>query len=85
MPSPGMEIKFQLNEEYCYFLKRSQRIFEPGLNGFLGVAESELLQGDLFHETVKWKNGKLEDVKNQVVSLKFTLKNASFYSYWFDK
>jgi len=62
------------------------------LNGELGVevldehhtvlAVSAPVTGDLLRGKVDWRQGNLVDLKGQTVSLRFTLRNAKFYSYW---
>ena len=46
------------------------------------VAQSEALTGDLPGERVKWLDGDLADLQDQTASLRFTLRNGQFYSYW---
>ncbi len=46
------------------------------------VAKSEPLTGDLLREPVKWVEGDIAGMKAQNVSLRFTLRNGQFYSYW---
>lgn len=48
-------------------------------------AASEHITCDQTREEVKWRNGTLKDLKGKTITLKFTLKNASFYSYWFEE
>ena len=48
------------------------------------VAKSELLTGDLLRGPVKWAEGDIADLKGQTASLRFTLRNAQFYSYWLE-
>ena len=48
------------------------------------AASSEPMSGDIPQGEVKWKKGNPESLKNYGVSLRFTLKNASFYSYWIE-
>ena len=48
-------------------------------------ARSAPLQGDQPRGEVRWQKGKLADLQGQVVSLRFLLRNAAFYSYWFDE
>ena len=62
------------------------------LNGWIQVdildidgkitASSERMSGDIPLGEINWKKGNLGSLKNQAVSLRFKLKNASFYSYW---
>lgn len=47
------------------------------------MAKSTLLKGDLLQDKVNWKQGGLKSLKGKIVSLRFTLYNAEFYSYWF--
>ncbi|MBI1927557.1 hypothetical protein HYR99_25355 [Candidatus Poribacteria bacterium] len=49
------------------------------------LAASVPLTGDLPCGPVDWQRGNLADFKGRVVSLRFTLRNASFYSYWMEK
>ena len=46
------------------------------------LARSEPLQGDLIGTLVNWNHGDLENLKDQSTRLRFTLRNAQFYSYW---
>ena len=47
------------------------------------LAVSDPMQGDLLNGEVKWRNGGIAELKGQTVRLRFTLRGASFYSYWF--
>ena len=48
------------------------------------VAQSVPLSGDLLREPVKWAEGNIADLKDQTASLRFTLRNGQFYSYWLE-
>jgi len=48
------------------------------------LAESVPVTGDLLRGEVVWQQGKLASIQEQIVSLRFTLRNASFYSYWLE-
>ena len=48
------------------------------------VAQSEPLFGDLLREPVKWSEGDIAKLKGQTASLRFTLRNGQFYSYWLE-
>jgi hypothetical protein len=48
------------------------------------VAKSEPLTGDLLREPVKWSEGDMAELNGQHASLRFTLRNAQFYSYWIE-
>ena len=48
------------------------------------VAKSKPLAGDLLREPVRWVKGDIADLKGQIASLRFTLRNAQFYSYWLE-
>ena len=48
------------------------------------VAQSEPMSGDLLREPVNWAAGNFTDLKGQTASLRFTLSNAQFYSYWLE-
>ena len=48
------------------------------------VAQSEPLSGDLPREQVQWADGDIAQMKDQIVSLRFALSNAQFYSYWLE-
>jgi len=48
------------------------------------VAASEPLLADYPCVEVKWKQGSLANAKGQSVSLRFTLRNAHFYSFWLE-
>jgi len=47
-----------------------------------GVATSAPLKGDHRRAEVEWQAGDISDHHGKVVSLRFTLRNAQFYSYW---
>jgi len=42
------------------------------------------LSGDLPREQVQWADGDIAQMKDQIVSLRFALSNAQFYSYWLE-
>jgi len=46
------------------------------------LAVSKPMKGDLPRGETKWRKGDLGRLKGQTVSLRFTLRNASLYSYW---
>jgi hypothetical protein len=48
------------------------------------VAVSAHLAGDLPREKVKWEDGSIEALEGQQVALKFSLRDASLYSYWLE-
>jgi hypothetical protein len=48
------------------------------------VAQSEPLSGDLLRKQVKWAEGNIAGMKAQTVSLRFTLRDGQFYSYWLE-
>ena len=48
------------------------------------VAKSKPLTGDLLREPVKWAKGDIAGLKDQTASLRFTLRNGQFYSYWLE-
>jgi hypothetical protein len=48
------------------------------------LAQSQKIYGDEPCLEVQWQAGNLAAMKNQVVRLKFTMKNTRFYSFWFD-
>lgn len=45
-------------------------------------ATSAALEGDRTSGEISWKEGSFADLKGKTVSLRFRLRNASFYSYW---
>ncbi|MBI5093513.1 MAG: hypothetical protein HZB26_13860 [Candidatus Hydrogenedentes bacterium] len=47
------------------------------------VAVSAPLKGDQLRGALRWQSGDIADVKGRVVSIRFKLRNAAFYSYWF--
>ena len=47
------------------------------------VAVSEEVNGELARKEILWKRGTLSQLKGKAVTLRFTLRNARFYSYWF--
>ena len=48
------------------------------------VLQSELLTGDILSAPIKWKVGDISELSGQTASLRFTLRNAQFYSYWIE-
>ena len=46
------------------------------------LAASTSMAGDLLRAEVKWQKGDLARLKGKAISLRFTLRNASLYSYW---
>ena len=48
------------------------------------LAVSEPTKGDLPRGGVKWRKGNIADLQGKAVSLRFTLHNASLYSYWME-
>ena len=46
------------------------------------LAKSDVIRGDLPQTEIRWQQGKFVDLKEQRMSLRFTLRNASLYSYW---
>ena len=46
------------------------------------LATSEVIHGDLPQVEIRWEQGKLVDLKEQPVSLRFKMRNARLYSYW---
>ncbi len=48
------------------------------------VAQSKPLSGNLLRERVTWAEGSLGKIKAQIVSLRFTLRDGQFYSYWLE-
>ena len=48
------------------------------------LATSNPVTGDLPRGEVDWQQGNFSDFKGKVVSLRFTLSNAKFYSYWLE-
>ena len=46
------------------------------------LAASAPIKGDLLRGKVEWQEGDITDLKGKAVSLRFTLRNASLYSYW---
>lgn len=48
------------------------------------VARSARLTGDQLRGPVQWAAGDIADLKGQTASLRFTLRNAEFYSYWLE-
>ena len=47
------------------------------------VAVSKSVSGDSVRQQISWKETGLDGRTGQAVSLRFTLRNASLYSYWF--
>jgi len=48
------------------------------------LATSDVIRGDLPAGQVSWKQGDLANAHGKAGSLRFTLRNASLYSYWFE-
>ena len=48
------------------------------------VAKSKPLTGDVLREPVTWAEGNIADLKGRTASLRFTLRNGQFYSYWLE-
>ena len=48
------------------------------------VAKSKPLTGDVLREPVTWAEGDIADLKGRTASLRFTLRNGQFYSYWLE-
>jgi len=48
------------------------------------LATSAPMKGDVLSGEVKWQEGSIADLKDKAVSLRFTLSNASFYSFWLE-
>jgi len=48
------------------------------------LAASVLIKGDLPRGEVEWQKGDIAALRGNAVSLRFTLRNAQFYSYWFE-
>jgi hypothetical protein len=46
------------------------------------VAQSKPLTGDLLREQVEWGEGGGADLKGRTASLRFTLRDGQFYSWW---
>ncbi|REK12946.1 MAG: hypothetical protein DWQ37_09980 [Planctomycetota bacterium] len=46
------------------------------------LAESQAIRGDHPREEVAWQPGGISDLSDRRVRLRFTLRNASLYSYW---
>ncbi len=46
------------------------------------LAVSQPIVGDQLRATVQWKSGDLADLKGKTITLRFKLRNASFYSFW---
>ncbi len=46
------------------------------------LAKSEVVKGDRSQVELRWQQGNLVELKQQTVSLRFKLRNASLYSYW---
>lgn len=49
------------------------------------IAISETLDGDRPRGELHWQQGNLTGLQGQVVSLRFTLRNAGLYAYWPDR
>ena len=47
------------------------------------VAEAIPMKGDLPRGKLKWQKGSTTEFEGMEIRLRFTLSNASFYSYWF--
>lgn len=49
------------------------------------VATSRPMSGDHARSEMRWSQGSLEMLRGQLVSLRFTLREASLYSYWVEE
>ena len=49
------------------------------------LAVSAPIRGDQLRGKVRWQKGNMGDFDGKAVSIRFTLRNAAFYSYWFDR
>ena len=49
------------------------------------LAASNALTGDLPSGEIDWQQGQFADLKGRIVSLRFTLSHARFYSYWIEE
>jgi len=49
------------------------------------LAASVPMKGDLFRGELQWQDSNIDDFKGKLVSIRFILHNAEFYSYWFDE
>jgi hypothetical protein len=49
------------------------------------LARSAPLNGDHPRGEVRWRRGHLADLQGKEISIRFTLRNAAFYSYWLGK
>jgi hypothetical protein len=48
------------------------------------VASSKAIVGDKLRAVVEWKSGDLADLEGRSISLRFTLREASLYSFWME-
>lgn len=48
------------------------------------VAVSELVTGDQPRAALRWKSGDLDNVQGKTLRLRFTLRNAQLYSFWYE-
>ena len=53
-------------------------------NGEVLAASAPIKDGDHRQIEVKWQKGNIADVQGQAVSLRFSLREARFYSYWLE-
>jgi len=49
------------------------------------LAMSVSMEGNQLRGETQWQKGNIADLKGQVVSIRFIIRNAAFYSYWFDE
>lgn len=49
------------------------------------LAASSELKGNLLHADLKWRQGNIAGLRGKVVKLRFTLRDASLYSYWLEE
>jgi hypothetical protein len=63
--------------------KGELRVEVSGADG-KALAASAPAAGDLPRALVKWKEGDLARLRGKTVSLRFSLRNASLYSYWLE-
>ena len=61
-----------------------KRIDVLGKSGQVLATSVPIKGGDHSRIEVKWEKGNIADLKGKLVSLRFKLNNARFYSYWLE-
>ncbi len=66
-------------------IMQAELIGVDGAEAMETLARSKPTTGDHLDAQLQWEEGNPADFKSRMVRLRFTLRRASFYSYWFDR